>query len=131
MAGVYIALTFLPMTRNLLQLTCFIVLLSCADHKVMPDPMTTACDKCGKSQTEMQWLGTLIENAKTSTSHMGDIYAVPYDGSFYFVHQPVVMSCLGCYVYDCEGTLIEYNAVDRQKLLSGMNKSNLIFRSTI
>ncbi|MBT1700209.1 hypothetical protein KK083_25195 [Fulvivirgaceae bacterium PWU4] len=119
------------MTRTLLQLACFIVLLSCTDHKLLPDPMATACDKCGKSQAEMEWLGTLIENAKTNAGQMGDIYAVPYDGNTFFIHQPVIMSCLGCYVYDCEGNLIEYTAVDRQKLLSGMNKSNLIFRSTI
>ena len=119
------------MTRTLLQLTCFIVLFSCTDHKLLPDPMVTACEKCGKSQAEMQWLGTLIENAKTNTGQMGDIYAVPYDGNTFFIHQPVAMSCLACLVYDCSGNRIDIATIDTQKLTRGMNRSTLIFRSTI
>lgn len=79
----------------------------------------------------MQWLGTLIENAKTNTGQMGDIYAVPYDGNTVFIHQPVVMSCLACLLYDCDGNRIDMATVDTQKLTRGMDHSTLIFRSTL
>lgn len=106
-------------------------LLACANHEFTPDPMVTACEKCGKSQAEMQWLEAIIESAKTNEGQMGDIYAIPYDGTTIFIHQPVVMSCMACLIYDCDGNRIEYAALDGQKLTQGMNRSNLIFRSTL
>jgi hypothetical protein len=116
-----------PIMTRLLTSIGFILLLSCANHEFRDDPMTITCKKCGKSSSDMQWMASLLENTKTNPSLFGDIYAVPLDGSIIIIHQPIIMSCFACVLYDCDGNRLEHGTLDLQKLLKGMNSANLVY----
>lgn len=115
------------MTRSLLTLVCFITLYACVNHDLSPDPIEVACKQCGKSKSEMQWLQSLIESAKADTPLMGDIYAVPFGGRTIFLHQPMVMSCVACVLYDCEGNRIDASTIDIQQFMKNVNSSTRIY----
>jgi hypothetical protein len=115
------------MTRNLLTLICFVILLSCTNHDLSPDPVAIACEKCGKSRSEMQWMETLVASAKTNAPMMGDLYAVPFEGRVIILHQPMVMSCVACILYDCDGNRIDNSTIDLQAFIKGMSASTRIY----
>jgi hypothetical protein len=112
------------------------VTLACSDNT--PDPRnealqraTTACDASFK---QMAWLDSLLiqaESTKTMSAH-GDVYMVPTSQGTLFVHQPVVMSCLGCFVYSCAGDRLELSQpVIMDEVIPGMQEKNLLYRSTL
>ena len=82
---------------------------------------------CGTSASDMQWLEALIQNSQTDITLHGDLYAVRLDGRMIFVHQPMIMSCFACVLYDCEGNSVDISTVDREKLRDGMNSSSKIY----
>jgi hypothetical protein len=89
--------------------------------------ITRAMDLCQSSSTEMTWLQVLIAESKSDPYFNGPIYAVPLADRVIFVHQPYVMSCLGCLLYDCGGNVVERSEVDLEALVSGMTDSNMIY----
>jgi hypothetical protein len=115
------------LTRSLLKLFCFITLLSCSNHELSTEPMAIACEKCGKSRSEMQWLETLLEKIKTDPASRGDLYAVPFEGRTIILQQPIIMSCVACVLYDCDGNRIDNTTLDIQEFMKGMNQSTRIY----
>lgn len=82
----------------------------------------------------MTWLDSLLTQAgspKTMGAY-GDVYIVPASQGTVFVHQPVVMSCLGCFVYSCAGDRLQLSQpVIRDEVIPGMQEKNLLYRSTL
>lgn len=103
----------------LLLLLC-LFLLSCEDSDEKNGESTTQLGAwmCGKKLSEMQWLKDLVHEASTDPALNGDIYAGAVDGQMIFIHQPLIMSCLACVIYDCEGKRLDVSTLDHEKILS-------------
>ena len=84
---------------------------------------------CQKSAAEMAWLSTLVHQVQTDMALNGDIYAGSIDGQVMFVHQPLIMSCLACVVYDCDGNRIDTSTIDHQKLGTIIKPQNRIYKA--
>lgn len=84
---------------------------------------------CGKRIPQMQWLMDLIQRSKSDPSLDGDIYAGRYEGQVVFIHQPVIMSCLACVIYDCDGNRLERATFDLEKLYPIVHEVNRIYTS--
>lgn len=121
---------------SVVALCCSIALLSCAEDETDDTPFDNTSTQeslnvaqvlCEKSAVEMQWFKTLLHQAATDESLRGDIYAVPVDGNILFAHQPWLMSCFGCVLYDCGGNKIDMATVDHEKVVAGMTADNRIF----
>jgi len=82
---------------------------------------------CQKTGVEMQWFSILLQRAETDASLRGDIYAVSVDGHIIFAHQPMIMSCFGCVLYDCGGKKLDMANVDHAKVVAGMREENRIY----
>lgn len=112
------------------------ITMACADDAAGPrdEAMQRATMACGTSFTEMAWLDLLLtqaESTKTMSAH-GDVYMVPTSQGTVFVHQPVVMSCLGCFVYSCSGVRLEFsNPMTADDVIPGMKEENLLFGPTM
>jgi hypothetical protein len=108
-----------------------IIFFSCTYHEFtnnQPDVVVKkAAAKCGQPASGMQWLESLLVSAETDFSLRGNIYAVRLDERVIFIHQPFIMSCMACVLYDCSGNRIESGTVNIQKLVGLMNKSTLIY----
>ena len=109
---------------------CLIV-FSCTNHNFtdnQPDSvLKKAASKCGQPATDMQWLESLLLESQTNFSQKGNIYAVRLNERVIFVHQPFVMSCMACVLYDCSGNRVNVETADIQKLVAQMNNSTLIY----
>jgi hypothetical protein len=77
----------------------------------------------------MSWLSTLVQQVQTDGALMGDIYAGSVDGRVMFVHQPMIMSCLACVVYDCDGNRIDTSTLDHEKIRTILKPENRIFKA--
>jgi hypothetical protein len=86
---------------------------------------------CGKAASDMKWLEDLIQNSQTDGTLHGDVYAVKLDGRVIFIHQPMIMSCLACVLYDCEGNPIAMSTIDWEKLRDLMNSSSKIYTPAV
>jgi hypothetical protein len=84
---------------------------------------------CGKPTEEMTWLEALIQQSETDMAMRGDIYAGVVEGRMLFIHQPMVMSCLACVIYDCDGNRIEASTLDHEKLRLIMGPENRIYNA--
>jgi hypothetical protein len=107
----------------------FLLLTSCNDDD-KHSPIITAkmgSMMCGKTMGQMQWLKELVVQSETDMALMGDIYAGSVDGQIIFIHQPMVMSCLACVLYDCDGNKIESHTMDHEKLRLIMRQENRIY----
>lgn len=117
--------------RHAVRSLCFITLISCVSHDFNNNSpgvvLSVARMLCNTSSEDMQWLKTLVQKSETDYSLRGSIYAVPFDGRIIFVHQPFIMSCYACVLYDCQGNKIDVATIDREKLRKGMKPANLIY----
>ena len=84
---------------------------------------------CGKKPAEMLWLKDLILTAKTDMSQNGNIYRGFYDGEVIFIHQPMIMSCLACIIYNCAGQTLDPATMDHEKLRLNMSAENLVYKA--
>jgi len=117
--------------RSSIIIISFFCLISCGDRD---DPGTSpkialakASVNCGKIPGEMKWLEDLLRVAKRDDVLRGDIYVTSIDGKVVFIHQPIIMGCLACVLYDCDGNKIRPEDFDHEKLRDGMTSSNRIF----
>lgn len=85
--------------------------------------------RCAKSTSEMTWLQELIDKVKNDATQLGDIYAGKYGDQVVFIHQPIVMSCLACVVYDCDGNRLDIATLDHEKLRLLINNWNVIYKA--
>src|SRR5688572_19182391 len=87
-----------------------------------------ACITCGKTPSEMQWLKALILQSEVDMSLRGNIYRGYYDTQVIIIHQPMIMSCLACVIYDCDGNRLDTSVMDHEKIRLNMDSHNLIYR---
>jgi hypothetical protein len=73
----------------------------------------------------MAWFTTLLQQA--SSSQIGAIYAANIDGRTFFIHQPLIMSCLACVIYDCDGNRIDIATVDLQRMAAAMTPGDRVY----
>lgn len=107
-----------------------LALASCVNHNLdnsTGQSLRAAATFCQKPAGEMEWFQSLLLRMETDAGLRGDIYAVSIDGNLIFIHQPAIMSCLGCVLYDCSGNKIAASAVDPKKVIAGMKEENRIF----
>lgn len=120
----------IAMSRPLL-LIGFLLSISCDDHNQStksPSPtVVLAAAKCGRATADMAWMHDLMEQSKKDVTLSGNIYAFALDGQTIFVHQPAVISCMGCVLYNCDGTRIDVATIDIQVVVERMTPSNLIY----
>lgn len=114
----------------------FLLLLflsACTNHDLRkPEKemaLEAACDRCGKTPAEMSWFGGLVVKAESEESWRGDIYAGSLNGSSIFIHQPIIISCMACHVYDCAGNRLTLTSEEIQLAANEMTESNLIYRT--
>ena len=82
---------------------------------------------CHVPQSEMTWLALLIEASKDDISLAGPIYAFHSNEQSVFMHQPWIMSCMGCIMYDCEGNRLDPQLVDQTELWAGFQNLTPIY----
>jgi hypothetical protein len=122
--------------KTVLNFALLVLLLSCVNHEFpfdddnLPSIQAIAAKKCGHS--DMGWFATVLQQAQGIsttgyTSTMGYIYAVSVDGRVLFIHQPLIMSCLACIIYDCYGNRVDIATVDLQKVAAAMTPANLLY----
>lgn len=118
-----------PMKFLAKSFLCLMFTISCADSDEKGEwtAVKMASLRCGKSATEMEWLRRLVQQAKSDPALNGDIYAGAYDGEVIFIHQPMIMSCLACVIYDCDGNRLDMVTLDHEKLRLNMEARNLIY----
>ena len=117
----------MTMTRFLI-LCLFVASVACEDSDdSYSESVKLAAVKCGQSPSKMDWLRDLIKSSEQDVSFSGNIYAVTVDGDVIFIHQPAVMSCMACVMYDCDGNRIDRSAVDPQKVADAMRPSAVIY----
>lgn len=70
----------------------------------------------------------LLERSEKDVTLSGNIYGFTLDGQTIFVHQPAIMSCLACLLYDCDGARIDLATIDdMQAVMEEMTPANLIY----
>lgn len=121
-------------TRMRLSLHSFLlltVLFSCNEND---GPMTSsgavdaACAKCHLNAFQMQWLSERIQEAQEKPEKNGNFYLISTSEGIVIVHQPAIMSCLGCLRFNCIGGTPTLSAsVIEHELVPGMNSDNLIY----
>lgn len=118
------------MSRSV-SLFLIILLLSCEDNDrpTANGSVAIGAFMCGKKPAEMLWLKDLITKAKTDMSQNGNIYRGFYDGEVIFIHQPMIMSCLACIVYNCDGKKLDPATLDHEKLRLNMSAENLVYKA--
>ena len=120
------------MMPHLIRIISFVLLASCVNHDLLntsaKEALAGGSILCKKSVDEMEWLKTLLQQSEADPALRGDIYAAPIDGTIIFVHQPLIMSCLACVLYDCDGNRIAAGSIAPEKLIAGMKPVNLIYR---
>jgi len=112
--------------RTFLPFVCLAMLLACSDSDVnLKDvAIEKACKACQTESADMDWLRTIVNK------NDGNVYAIHTSEGMMIVHQPVVMSCMGCVRYTCSGLLVGYlTDTFEQELLTGIKKSNLIYEA--
>jgi hypothetical protein len=126
--------------NRLLLLTNFFLLafalLSCNKNELSPEETFMAHTPCGVKNPvkDLPWLKEIINKAESVTergTYAGTIHLVEYEGQSYFIHQPYVMSCMACVVYDCEGNKLPViSEPDKHMaLIERMSEKNIIYRS--
>lgn len=111
------------------HLLLFLFIFACADNDRELPPVKLASMRCGKSVSEMQWLQDLIKLGEADMAKRGDIYAGSYDDQVIFIHQPLILSCLACVIYDCDGNKLDSSTMDVNKIILSMEPKNRIYRA--
>jgi hypothetical protein len=66
---------------------------------------------------------------ESDPSFQGKLYAVTQDGETIFIHQPDILSCLACLLYDCDGNRLNTATAGIPTLTQSMSTANLIYTS--
>ena len=124
-----------PMHRYpiLLLLAC---LAGCAPDDHTTDGLTHAMARasvgCETSRENMQWLESLLIQAGSEGSAYGNVYIIQTSQGTVFVHQPLMMSCLACSTYACDGTAIPLdNPLVYDEVVPGIRPSNLLYKAPL
>src|SRR5689334_3684068 len=93
------------MRTSLLLFLFSALLFSCGGDEPMTKEgaVRAACAKCRLNTSQMTWLSLKIKEAQEKPEKNGNFYAISTSACVVIVHQPVVMSCLGCVRFDCSG----------------------------
>lgn len=120
---------------------CLIVFLLAGLAGCTPDDHTTdglthamkrACSSCETSREDMQWLESLLRQAGAEGSAYGNVYMISTHAGTVFVHQPLMMSCLACRTYACDGTEIPLdNPLVHDEVVPGMRPANLLYKAPL
>lgn len=107
----------------------------------MPDDHTTdglthamkrACASCETSRENMQWLEALLQQAGSEGTAYGNVYMIATSQGTVFVHQPVMMSCLACSTYACDGTEIPLeDPLVYDEVVPGIRPANLLYKAPL
>ena len=119
------------MTSRLVAFLMSLIVFSCASHDLDPtspeNALLMARSMCDKDATDMQWFNALLEAGETDFGQRGDIYAIELDGKVVFVHQPMILSCVACRLYSCDGDIIQLTIDNHEKVREGMNSATKIY----
>ena len=119
------------MTPRLVCLLLSLTLFSCVKHDLDPispdNALLLARSMCGKDAGEMQWFSALLKAGENDFAQRGDIYAIELDGNVVFVHQPMILSCVACRLYDCDGSIIQLTIDNHEKVRKGMNSARKVY----
>lgn len=111
-------------------LLCMALLPGCADD-AKKDPVDTAMERaaiyCASSSGQLVWLKTLMEKSHNDPNLAGRIYTFQSNGRTVFMHQPWIMSCMGCILYDCQGNRLEPDDIDQAILANGFQDLTIIY----
>lgn len=122
---------YLSRSHSLSLLLSLLLLFACADHDTRTFDKSTAMKKvellCLASSAPLTWLSDLLDSAQTG-EWKGNVYAFRYSSGVAIVHQPMIMSCLGCRVYGCGGLSITLTSDLQQEITSNMNDKNIILK---
>lgn len=77
----------------------------------------------------MDWFATVLSEADSKPEQQGSIYVASIDEQIYFIHQPVIMSCLACVVYDCAGNRVQADPQFIEKMLPFLTPEHRLFSS--
>ncbi|MDQ2657193.1 MAG: hypothetical protein M3Y60_07210 [Bacteroidota bacterium] len=116
---------------RVVTLLSILLLLSCDDGNAdsARGSVSLGAFMCGKKPMEMVWLRDLITKAKTDMALNGNIYRGYYDSQVIFIHQPLIMSCLACIIYDCDGNKLDPATLDHEKIRLNMTTANIVYRA--
>ena len=121
------------MTKRLLVAAFYFLTIGCeqgdADIRTPGETLQVAASLCNKRPEDMQWLKTLLEKTRTDYSLAGDLYAGRVDDQVIFIHQPLIVSCLACVLYDCEGNALPAGSIAPEDLQLIMGEENRIHRA--
>jgi hypothetical protein len=114
-------------------LSLFLILAcSCTDHDTQKFDKASAMNKvaalCNTSSSNLVWLSAVLDKAQKGGDLEGSVYAFRYSKGVAIVHQPVIMSCFACALYDCSGTLITERSGIEEEIMLGMKNGNLILK---
>lgn len=108
-----------------------LALLCCVNHDLdnsSPEvAVSMASSMCKKDFSQMQWLMNLLALGETDPGQRGDIFAAALDGNVVFVHQPLIMSCRACVLYDCDGHRVPVTVNNHEKIEKAMMSATKIY----
>jgi hypothetical protein len=111
---------------------CLVLACACVDHDTQKFDKASAMNKvailCDTSSSDLAWLSEILDKAQKGGSLQGSVYAFRYSKGVAIVHQPVIMSCFPCALYDCSGTLITDRAGIEEEIVQGVKNENLILK---
>lgn len=94
--------------------------------------MKRASAACETSRDNMQWLESLLIQAGSEGPAYGNVYIIPTSEGTVFVHQPIMMSCLACRTYFCDGTEVPLdNPLVYDEVVPGMGQTNLLYKAPL
>jgi hypothetical protein len=116
-----------------IRLLFLIILAGCVNHDVRKPAkefaMNSACERCNKTSSEMFWFQGLLDKAEDEEAWQGNVYAGELNGSVIFIHQPFLVSCVACHVYDCDGNRLTLTSDQLQLAAEQMTEQNSIYNS--
>ena len=107
------------------------ILFACSSDDLTMDHTDAAIARasvyCASSSGQLVWLRLLIEESEKDVSKRGIIYTFQSNGQTIFMHQPWIMSCMGCIMYDCHGNRLELSDIDQAVLSKGFQDLMVIY----
>ena len=109
---------------------CLVLLPGCSDNQekdLSEIAVERASIYCHASSEQLTWLTLLIKESESNPSLAGPIYIFQSNGQTVFMHQPWIMSCLGCILYDCQGNRLEPDDIDPSVLADGFQDLTVLY----
>jgi|SRR5690606_3064429 len=117
--------------RNTPFLLVVIILLGCSGDDPEKDSADLAIARasihCSSSPAQLAWLRLVIHESETDASKKGIFYTFQSNGRTIIMHQPWIMSCLGCILYDCDGNRLDMSDLDPGALSKGFQDLTVIY----